>query len=96
MVDAMNNTKERTAEIQKAAQKLLASVDVGQDVDIYPFAKQLADSLGIHLDTAKRHIKRAIGFARGETLPQHGGARPGAGFKTGVKRQGRRGKAKNN
>lgn len=89
-----DSTNARTAAIQAAAQRILADsgVDISAEINVQPLARQLADENGCNYMTAKRHIHKAIDFAKGIPLPTRGGPR-GGGFPAGLKRQGRRGKA---
>jgi uncharacterized protein (UPF0210 family) len=75
-------TKERTQQLAALADAILAEsgVDVmSQRVEIRPLAKLMQARCDAHYETCKRHIKRAVRRAKGETAGQWGGPRPGAG-----------------
>lgn len=75
-------SKARSDAIQEAAHRLLDEyqIDITRQVIILPLARDLAQRINCHIDTAKRHISRAIRYARGEeTARVWGGPRPGAG-----------------
>jgi len=86
-----NNTNERTQAIQSIAMRLLA--EVGELFDMRTLAHKLAEETGCVYETAKRHIQKAQKVIAGEPVSTRGGSR-GGGYPTGIKREGRRGKAK--
>lgn len=75
------NKKDRSDAIQEAARRLLEErqIDITQQVIIPPLAKGLAQQMNCHIDTAKRHIARAVRLARGEVAHEGtwGGVRRG-------------------
>lgn len=83
-----DNTNARAAAIQAAAQRILAAsgVDVNSEINVQPLARQLADENGCNYMTAKRHIRKAIDFAKGIPLPTRGGPR-GGGWPKGKPRK---------
>ena len=76
----MNNTRERSDHFQAAARALLVArgIDITRQVDIRALAIDLAATEGCHLDTAKRHVAKAVRRSRGELSADWGGVRPGA------------------
>lgn len=94
-----------TEKVKEEALSLVAASGINlleDNVIILPLAKQLMERTGCGIDTAKVKIAWAArrlryiaihGEPKEETAKQ-GGTRPGSGFPTGTKRQGRRGKAK--
>lgn len=94
----MNNTKERNQQLATVARAVADRhpEHVTQGGKLLPLAKEMMTATGCSVDTAKRHIAKQLRLMRGELLKTdaRGGAREGAGFPEGVKRDGRRGKAK--
>ena len=94
----MNNTKARNAELAAVARAVAERhpEHIYQGGKLLPLAKQMMAETGCSVDTAKRHIAKQLRLMRGELIKTdgRGGAREGAGFPEGVKREGRRGKAK--
>lgn len=88
--------KERTTYLQTFAKQMLidTNFDVWQPVDWRKLAPIMAEQAQCHPETARRHLAKAARRLRGEYVAQRGGQRDGAGFPAGLKRQGRRGKAK--
>jgi len=76
-------TRQYSDSIALAARNIVAAsaVDITQPVHILPLAKLLMAEAGCSIDTAKRHIARAVRLARGEliTSPAWGGHRTPAG-----------------
>lgn len=99
-------SKAFTEKVKEESLSLVAASGVNlleDNVIVLPLAKQLMERTGCGVDTAKVKIAWAArrlrcmaihGEAPAEAPPKQGGARPGSGFPTGVKRNGRRGKAK--
>lgn len=73
--------KQRTEQIQNAAQQLLRRSEWGpeQPVDLRKLAPILAESNNCHVETAKRHLTKAARILRGKTVAKRGGKRDGAG-----------------
>ena len=98
METTMTNTKARNAELAAAARAIAERhhEHIYQGGRLLPLAKEMMAETGCSVDTAKRHIAKQLRLMRGELLKTdaRGGAREGAGFPEGVKRAGRRGKAK--
>ena len=90
-----DNTNARSVSIQVSAQFILkeSGVDINDEINVQPLARQLADEADCSYDTAKRHIIKAINLAKGIPLPTRGGSR-GGGFPKGTKRVGKWGVAK--
>lgn len=91
-----SNTKERSLELAGVARTIAEQhpEHVTQGGKLLPLAKEMMDATDCSVDTAKRHIARALRLMRGELVrSEWGGKRDGAGFPAGVKRSGRRGKA---
>ena len=91
-----NNTKERNQQLATVARRIAENhpEHVTNGGKLLPLAKNMMAETGCSVDTAKRHIAKQLRLIRGELLRQWGGARDGAGYPEGVKRDGRRGKAK--
>lgn len=94
----MTNTKKRNQQLAVAARAIAERhpEHIYQGGRLLPLAKQMMAETGCSVDTAKRHIAKQLRLMRGELIKtdSRGGAREGAGFPEGVKREGRRGKAK--
>lgn len=92
----MNNTKERSSQLASIARSIAEQhpEHVMQGGKLLPLAKEMMALAGCDVSTAKRHIAKQLRLMRGELMTQWGGKRDGAGFPEGVKRDGRRGKAK--
>lgn len=94
----MNNTKARNAELAAAARAVAERHPdhVTRGGKLLPLAKEMMAATGCSVDTAKRHIAKQLRLIRGEMIKadNRGGAREGAGYPEGTKREGRRGKAK--
>ena len=94
----MNNTKARSTELAAAARTIAARhpEQILAGGKLLPLAKEMMDATGCSVDTAKRHIAKQLRLLRGELMKadNRGGKRDGAGYPAGVKREGRRGKAK--
>lgn len=94
----MNNTKARSTELAAAARTIAERhpEHITQGGKLLPLAKEMMDATGCSVDTAKRHIAKQLRLMRGELMKadNRGGKRDGAGYPAGMKRDGRRGKAK--
>lgn len=99
-------TKQFTEQVKDEAIRIVASSGINlleNNVPTLTLAKRLMESTGCGIDTAKvriawaarrlRHIAQH-GESHDEEQPKPGGSRPGSGFPAGMKREGRRGKAK--
>jgi len=75
------NTRERTAALQDAARAFLEArgVNIAEAVPIKALAPAFARAQACHLDTAKRHLAKAVRRMRGELVASWGGPRDGAG-----------------
>lgn len=92
-----NNTKERSLELATVARQVAERhpEHITQGGRLLPLAKEMMALTDCGVDAAKRHIARQLRLMRGEIVAaRHGGKREGAGFPAGTKREGRRGKAK--
>ena len=69
----MTNTKKRHLEILAAAKELLADIDVTQDYDFLPIAKELVAKTGCHITTAKGNLAQAARLKRGEIIKDNWG-----------------------
>lgn len=76
-----SNTRARSAALQVAARAFVEArgVDITETVPINALAPAFAAEQACHLDTAKRHLGKAVRRMRGDLVPTPGGARPGAG-----------------
>lgn len=94
----MNNTKARSLELAAVARTVAARhpEQILSGGKLLPLAKEMMDATGCSVDTAKRHIAKQLRLIRGEMVKadNRGGKRDGAGYPAGLKREGRRGKAK--
>ncbi len=94
----MNNTKARAIELAAVARTVAARhpEQILAGGKLLPLAKEMMAATGCSVDTAKRHIAKQLRLIRGEMVKadNRGGKREGAGFPVGMKREGRRGKAK--
>jgi hypothetical protein len=94
----MNNTKERSTQLAGVARTIVNRhpEQIMQGGKLLPLAKEMMAEIQCDVSTSKRHIAKQLRLIRGEmaAASQHGGRREGAGFPLGVKREGRRGKAK--
>ena len=98
-------SKEFTRHVKDEAIRIVSSSGVNlleENVPVLALAKRLMESTGCGIDTAKVRIVKAARQLRHiaqhgeppENEAKQGGARPGSGFPAGMKREGRRGKAK--
>lgn len=99
-------SKAFTEKVKEEALSLVVSSGVNlleDNVVILPLAKQLMEKTGCGIDTAKVKIAWASrrlrymaihGEPPAEEQPKQGGPRHGSGFPKGTKREGRRGRAK--
>lgn len=94
----MNNTKARSTQLAAAARTIAARhpEQILSGGKLLPLAKEMMAATGCSVDTAKRHIAKQLRLMRGELMKadNRGGKRDGAGYPAGMKRDGRRGKAK--
>ena len=92
------NTKERILKLAAAARSIAERhpEHITQGGKLLPLAKEMMALTGCNVITAKRHLAKQLRIIRGQivAITQHGGARPGSGYPTGVRRNGRRGPAR--
>ncbi len=94
----MDSTKKRSAELAIVARRIAEAhpEHVAAGGRLLPLAKEMMAEARCSVDTAKRHLAKQMRLIRGEivAIDGRGGKREGSGFPAGVKRNGRRGKAK--
>ena len=72
---------ERTKQLEEFAKQMLIdnNFDINTPVDLKTLAPIMANEMGCHIETARRHLSKAARRLRGEDVASRGGKREGAG-----------------